>query len=182
MAAVAAVAAGRRQRTAAVAWRAGLCAMQQLCLQPAGLASTRSISAGPWQPQQLPYTLPERQQGPAAGMWPPQRDAAVPWSLRQLLAPPQHSWPVGDRCMSSTPRSSSSSGSSPAGSIGSSRQPSPEQQQRQKAAAAAAFQAAGWSRQEVVNVPNALSLARLLSGPLIASWILDGQASSYCCC
>ena len=42
---------------------------------------------------------------------------------------------------------------------------------------AAAFEAAGWSRQEVVNVPNALSMARLLSGPLIASWILDGQAS-----
>jgi cardiolipin synthase len=41
---------------------------------------------------------------------------------------------------------------------------------------AAAFQAAGWSRSEVVNVPNAISLLRLLSGPLIASWILEAKA------
>ncbi|PRW57647.1 cardiolipin mitochondrial [Chlorella sorokiniana] len=73
--------------------------------------------------------------------------------------------------MSSSQCSSTGSGSR-AGSR-SSGHPAPEQRQRQKAAAA--LQAAGWSRQEVLNVPNALSLARLLSGPLIASWILDGQ-------
>ena len=38
-----------------------------------------------------------------------------------------------------------------------------------------AFSKAGWTRREVLNVPNGLSLLRLLSGPVIASWILQGQ-------
>lgn len=33
----------------------------------------------------------------------------------------------------------------------------------------------GWSRQEVVNIPNGLSMFRMLSGPFIASWIVQGQ-------
>lgn len=151
------------------------------------------MAAGPWAPQQLPWAPPERQQAPAAVAW-QQRDAAVPWSLGQLLGQQHYAWPAGSRGLSSVPSSnssssasgpagggsSSSSASGPAGG-GSSQPQVAEQRRRQKAAAAAAFQAAGWSRQEVVNVPNALSLARLLSGPLIASWILDGQASPDGC-
>jgi len=34
--------------------------------------------------------------------------------------------------------------------------------------------AAGWSRSEVVNVPNALSLARAIAGPVIAVWVSEG--------
>ena len=34
---------------------------------------------------------------------------------------------------------------------------------------------AGWTRREVLNAPNAISAARILSGPLIAYWILAGQ-------
>lgn len=139
------------------------------------------MAAEPWVLQQLPWAPPERQQAPAAGAW-HERDAAVPWSLRQLLGQRHYAWPAGSRGLRSVPSSCSSSSSAPgpAGG-GSSHQQAAEQQRRQKAAAAAAFQAAGWSRQEVVNVPNALSLARLLSGPLIASWILDGQASPGGC-
>jgi hypothetical protein len=33
----------------------------------------------------------------------------------------------------------------------------------------------GWSRDQVFNLPNGLSMARLLSGPVIAAWIIDGQ-------
>ena len=71
---------------------------------------------------------------------------------------------------------------------GSGRDPhSPGQQKRQAARhpaaaaaqAAAAFEAAGWSRREVLNVPNVLSMLRLLSGPVIASWILSGQARGH---
>lgn len=47
-----------------------------------------------------------------------------------------------------------------------------------KASATAALRDAGWSRREVYNLPNALSMLRLLSGPVIAAWILDGQAST----
>jgi hypothetical protein len=32
---------------------------------------------------------------------------------------------------------------------------------------------AGWTHAEVVNVPNALSLGRAMSGPLIAVWVLQ---------
>lgn len=42
-------------------------------------------------------------------------------------------------------------------------------------ACAQALKAAGWSRQEVLNVPNALSMGRLLSGPVIGWWIVQGQ-------
>ncbi|KAL6779333.1 PGP2 [Auxenochlorella protothecoides x Auxenochlorella symbiontica] len=38
-----------------------------------------------------------------------------------------------------------------------------------------ALKAAGWSRQEVLNVPNALSMARMVSGPAIGWWIVQGQ-------
>ncbi len=34
---------------------------------------------------------------------------------------------------------------------------------------------AGWTRWEVVNAPNLISLARLASGPLIAHWIVAGE-------
>jgi hypothetical protein len=40
---------------------------------------------------------------------------------------------------------------------------------------AAAAAPGGWSRREVLNWPNALSLGRLLSGPLLAAWILQGR-------
>lgn len=36
----------------------------------------------------------------------------------------------------------------------------------------------GWTYEEVVTAPNALSMARLISGPVIASWILSGQVRS----
>ncbi len=42
-------------------------------------------------------------------------------------------------------------------------------------AAAGAAAAAGWTRAGVLNGPNAISLARLLSGPLIAHWIVAGD-------
>lgn len=42
-----------------------------------------------------------------------------------------------------------------------------------------AFSRAGWSRREVLNIPNGLSMLRLLSGPVIASWILAGQVSGW---
>ena len=38
-----------------------------------------------------------------------------------------------------------------------------------------AFHDAGWTRQEVLNLPNALSMARLLSGPVVAHLILQHQ-------
>ena len=34
---------------------------------------------------------------------------------------------------------------------------------------------AGWTHREVVNLPNALSLGRAFSGPLIAAWILQAR-------
>ena len=37
------------------------------------------------------------------------------------------------------------------------------------------FSDTGWTRQAVYNIPNALSLARLVSGPAIAWLILDEQ-------
>ncbi|GBG70727.1 hypothetical protein CBR_g8026 [Chara braunii] len=37
---------------------------------------------------------------------------------------------------------------------------------------------AGWTREEVLNWPNALSMARLLSGPLIAMWVMQGNFSA----
>lgn len=40
---------------------------------------------------------------------------------------------------------------------------------------AQAFRDAGWTRREVVNIPNALSMARLLSGPLVAQLIMTHQ-------
>ena len=36
-----------------------------------------------------------------------------------------------------------------------------------------AFHDAGWTRQEVINIPNALSMGRLLSGPVVAHLILQ---------
>ena len=36
-----------------------------------------------------------------------------------------------------------------------------------------AFHDAGWTRQEVINIPNALSMGRLLSGPVVAHMILQ---------
>lgn len=53
--------------------------------------------------------------------------------------------------------------------------PEPAAEKRQGSSLASALASAGWSQQEVLNIPNALSMARLLSGPLIASWILDAQ-------
>ena len=38
-----------------------------------------------------------------------------------------------------------------------------------------AFHDAGWTRQEVINIPNALSMGRLLSGPIVAHLILQHQ-------
>jgi len=38
-----------------------------------------------------------------------------------------------------------------------------------------AFHDAGWTRQEVINIPNALSVGRLLSGPLVAHLIMQHQ-------
>ena len=38
-----------------------------------------------------------------------------------------------------------------------------------------AFHDAGWTRQEVFNIPNALSMGRLLSGPVVAHLILQHQ-------
>ena len=40
---------------------------------------------------------------------------------------------------------------------------------------AQAFHDAGWTRREVLNLPNALSMARLLSGPVVAHLILQRQ-------
>lgn len=40
---------------------------------------------------------------------------------------------------------------------------------------AQAFHDAGWTRREVLNLPNALSMARLLSGPVVAHLILQHQ-------
>ena len=40
---------------------------------------------------------------------------------------------------------------------------------------AQAFHAAGWTREAVLNVPNALSLGRLISGPFVAYLILEGH-------
>lgn len=36
-------------------------------------------------------------------------------------------------------------------------------------------QGAGWTRREVLNAPNLISLARLASGPVIAHWIVAGE-------
>lgn len=33
----------------------------------------------------------------------------------------------------------------------------------------------GWSAKEVFNLPNSLSMFRIISGPFIASWIIDGD-------
>ena len=38
---------------------------------------------------------------------------------------------------------------------------------------------AGWTHREVVNLPNALSLGRAFSGPLIAAWILQARAPRH---
>lgn len=38
-----------------------------------------------------------------------------------------------------------------------------------------AFHDVGWTQQEVLNVPNALSMARLISGPFVAYFILHGH-------
>ena len=38
-----------------------------------------------------------------------------------------------------------------------------------------AFHATGWTRQAVLNVPNALSMGRLISGPFVAYLILQGH-------
>ena len=40
---------------------------------------------------------------------------------------------------------------------------------------AQAFHAAGWTREAVLNVPNALSMGRLISGPIVAYLILEGH-------
>jgi hypothetical protein len=40
---------------------------------------------------------------------------------------------------------------------------------------AQAFHDAGWTRREVLNLPNALSMARLVSGPVVAHLILQHQ-------
>lgn len=96
----------------------------------------------------------------------------VPWSLRQ------YSTDNG-----SSGRSSSSAGSSrnsleehgtSCGSRDGAAGPATSSRQ---SGAVEALKAAGWSRAEVLNVPNALSMLRLLSGPVIASWILDAQWS-----
>ncbi len=36
----------------------------------------------------------------------------------------------------------------------------------------------GWTRREVWNAPNAISVARLVSGPVIASWIVAGDLNA----
>jgi hypothetical protein len=38
-----------------------------------------------------------------------------------------------------------------------------------------AFHATGWTREAVFNVPNALSMGRLISGPFVAYLILQGH-------
>lgn len=42
----------------------------------------------------------------------------------------------------------------------------------------AAHSPSGWTRREVWNAPNAISMARLLSGPIIASWIVAGKTDA----
>lgn len=39
----------------------------------------------------------------------------------------------------------------------------------------AAQRHSGWTRREVWNAPNAISMARLISGPVIAYWIMAGR-------
>lgn len=36
----------------------------------------------------------------------------------------------------------------------------------------------GWTQREVWNAPNAISIARLISGPVIASWIIAGDTNA----
>ena len=38
-----------------------------------------------------------------------------------------------------------------------------------------AFHATGWTRQAVWNIPNALSMGRLISGPFVAYLIVQGH-------
>lgn len=40
---------------------------------------------------------------------------------------------------------------------------------------ASSLSRAGWTRQEIWNAPNAISMARLVSGPIIAGWIIAGE-------
>ena len=117
----------------------------------------RSLSGGPWAAQLLPDSECRRRQQQHPHHPQQQQQPLPPLSLRQLYSSEARA------------NGGSSSGKS-----------APAHQQRERRrlqAAAAALQAAGWSRREVINIPNALSMLRLLSGPVIASWILLGQAS-----
>jgi len=57
-------------------------------------------------------------------------------------------------------------------------QPEPPAPQQQKTTLTSLQNTGGWTFDEVVNVPNALSMGRLLSGPLIAYWVVEGEVSS----
>lgn len=183
MAAMAALAAaGWRQGLPA--WRAALCTLQHVCLQPAGLQQQlvqaasmtpwpavpgdRSLASGPW------ATKPDRAQQPWHSQQQRQRQQqqwSVPLSMHQLV----------HRQLINT-QSKDSDASSGSGNGGAAATEQRRRRERRRAAeAAAALQAVGWSRQEVFNLPNALSMARLLSGPLIASWIIDAQVLGVGC-
>ena len=182
VAAVAAAAAGRRPTGS---WhRAAFNVLQlqhQLCLPqaqyhglpaaqlgtghwPAAAAAgvaARSLSGGRWAAQLQPGSGCRLQQQLQQSWWQQQQQQQQqplpPLSLRQLY--------------------SSEAGADGGSGSGKSAPAHPQRQRRRLQAAAAALQAAGWSWREVINIPNALSMLRLLSGPVIASWILDGQAS-----
>lgn len=169
MAALAAAMAGCRLQAAAAGWRAALCALQHVHSMPlqavghAAAAPCISRRMATWGAPSLslssaarvlptlhdPRPQQQRQQG--------QQHQCSPLLLRHLRQ---------DLLFSSASPQQGSAGSRP---------------QRRAAAqeAEAALQAAGWSRREVLNIPNALSMARLLSGPVIASWILDGQVRHW---
>lgn len=174
MAALAALAAhGCRQGVAAAGWRAALCALQHAqCLQP-------------HQAQQLVTLAPWQVAGGSCGTpWVP-LDTSQPWRRERqqhcCCRPPAPLHQLLHQRLLRT--DSNSKGGDATGSSAPATAAAAEQQRAQRrrtAAAVAAFQAAGWSRREVVNVPNALSLGRLLSGPVIASWILDGQVGAWC--
>mgnify|MGYP001810396119 CR=1 FL=1 len=171
MAAIAALAAAQRGGAAA-AWRAARrsgTALQTLCLPAADAAhaaspwstgAARGTCTGAAGAMQQQHSWPQREP-PRGSSWRPHGDGA-PLCLR-LYSSSSGSSDREEARPGSSPSSPSSSGATPPRRHG--RAP----------AAVAALQAAGWSRREVLSVPNALSLARLLSGPLIASWIMDAQ-------
>jgi hypothetical protein len=97
--------------------------------------------------------------------------SVTPWSLRSETLPS----PLHRICCRASFASQAGTSCGGASNDARRRQPGAVTASVDPARHDAAQHRSGWTRQEVWNVPNAISMARLVSGPLIAYWIVVGR-------